>query len=157
MKSNLISSTLILVFCCSCIDKSTNTDNSNHYKVDTNITSIDTIPIPDTPVHTLTGKTITITVSYAAIACSCPQWFETKYQDVPFLEGVERYYLESTNTSLVNANRLWDGTTLPLTVKLTGQFSKEKELPITYHTKGSPEKARIFWYDKITVVSSSDL
>ncbi|WP_316793740.1 hypothetical protein [Pedobacter frigoris] len=62
---------------------------------------------------------------------------------------VERFYLEPTNKTLVNANDLWDGQTLPLTLKLVGRFSKDKELPKTYNTKTTPEKARIFWYDKI--------
>ena len=104
---------------------------------------------PDT-----SGK-IEITVSYAAIACGCPQWFETKFKNVKFLEGVERFYVEPVSKDVINANGLWDGKHLPFTLKITGQFSEEKALPITYHTKGEPEKARIFWYDKITVVSPS--
>jgi hypothetical protein len=98
------------------------------------------------------GKTITITVSYAAIACGCPQWFETKYKKVKFLEGVERFYLEPTKSNLKNASRLWDGGNLSLTLRVTGRFSQESALPITYHTKGRPEKARIFWYDKMLVL-----
>lgn len=101
------------------------------------------------------GKTITITVSYAAIECGCPQWFETKFKNVKFLKGVERFYLEPVNKDLKNSNDLYDGEHLPLTVKVTGRFSSNKEAPVTYHTKGTPEKARIFWYDKITVVSPS--
>ena len=103
----------------------------------------------------LLNKDTTITVSYAAIACGCPQWFETKFKSVKFLEGVERFYLEPVNKNLKNANDLWDGEHLPLTVKVTGRFSRDKEAPVTYHTKGTPEKARIFWYDKITIVSPS--
>jgi hypothetical protein len=101
------------------------------------------------------SKTITITVSYAAIMCGCPQWFEAKFENVKFLEGVERFYLEPISKDLINANGLWDGEHLPFTLKVTGRFSTEEALPITYHTKGEPEKARIFWYDKIVLVSPS--
>jgi len=101
------------------------------------------------------AKMITITVSYAAIECGCPQWFETKFKKERFLKDVERFYLEPTNKTLVNANDLWDGQTLPLTLKLVGRFSKNKELPKTYNTKTTTEKARIFWYDKIIIISSS--
>lgn len=100
-------------------------------------------------------KMITITVSYAAIECGCPQWFETKFKKERFLKDVERFYLEPTNKTLVNANGLWDGQTLPLTLKLVGRFSRGKELPKTYNAKTTPEKARIFWYDKIIIISSS--
>ena len=99
------------------------------------------------------GDTVTITVSYAAIECGCPQWFETKFENEKFLEGVERFYLEPVGKDLVNGNRLWDGKHLPLTLQITGRFSKEKLMPVTYYTKGEPEKARIFWYHKINVVS----
>jgi hypothetical protein len=100
------------------------------------------------------AKKISIIVSYSAIACGCPQWFETKEQK-NFLQGVERFYLEPTNKTLINANNLWDGQTLPLTLKLVGSFSETKEAPRIYNTKAPPEKARIFWYDDITIVSSS--
>ncbi|QEC43256.1 hypothetical protein [Pseudobacter ginsenosidimutans] len=109
--------------------------------------------VADTDIHSLSDSSITIVFSYAAIACRCPQWFETKHANVKFQEGVERFYLEPINNKLVNANSLWDGVHLPLTVKVTGKFSKEKETAKTYRTKGVPENARIFWYDSITVVS----
>jgi hypothetical protein len=115
----------------------------------------DILYTPEPQKNEFAGTTITITVSYAAIECGCPQWFETKFKNVQFLEHVERFYLEPVSKDLINANDLWDGEHLPLTVKITGRFSKEKTSPKTYHTKGIPENARIFWYDKITVVSAS--
>ena len=101
----------------------------------------------------LCNEKVTITVSYAAIACGCPQWFQTKFKDVEFLEGVERFYLEPANSGLLNANGLWDGVHLPLTLKLTGRFSKEKELPLTYYSKAVLDEAKIFWYEKLVVIS----
>jgi hypothetical protein len=153
MKIALIISLFNFVISCSSPDKSINTENSTKTKVISAMSDKDTLNVLGS--NELSDTTITITVSYAAIECGCPQWFETKFKDVKFLEGVERFYLEPVNKDLINANALWDGEHLPLTLKITGRFSKGKEIPITYHTKGEPEKARVFWYDKITVVSPS--
>ncbi len=119
------------------------------------VANYDSLNPQDTMRNKLSGKKITITVSYAAIACGCPQWFESKFKNVKFLKGVERFYLEPTDKSLTHANALWNGVDLPFEVEVTGTFSKEKELPITYSSKEMPEKARIFWYEKITVLSPS--
>ena len=139
-----------IIGCNGSLGKSSNVEESN---TTTFVETKDTIAVNSNSKKGLPDKTITITVSYAAIECGCPQWFETKFKDVKFLEGVERFYLEPINKGLVNANSLWDGEHLPLTLKIVGTFSKEKEVPITYRTKGDPEKARIFWYEKITVLS----
>lgn len=155
MKIALIISIFNLVIGCSSPANSINKEDSSKIKVIPVISGKDTLSVLDSAKKKLSDKTITITFSYAAIACGCPQWFETKFKDVKFLEGVERFYLEPADSNLLNANNLWDGEHLPLTLKVTGRFSKEKLLPRTYGIKGEPEKARIFWYDKITVVSPS--
>lgn len=149
MKIALIISVFNLVTgCSSSSDKSSNAKDSNG---DTFvISSRDTLSSVDSSKNELPNKEVTITVSYAAIECGCPQWFETRLKDV---EGVERFYLEPVSKDLINANALWDGEHLPLTIKITGKFSKDKEIPVSYHTKGVPEKAKIFWYNKITVIS----
>lgn len=130
-------------------DKSCHTGNNSQAISATSSKSA--LTISDTLKNELPGASITITVSYAALECGCPQWFETKLKDVKFLEGVERFYLEPISKDLINANDLWDGVHLPLTLKITGRFSNKKEMPLTYRTKGAPEKARIFWYDKIAM------
>ena len=103
----------------------------------------------------LSEKSSTLTVSYAAIECTCPQWFESKFKDIEYLEGVEKFYLEPQHSGILNANNLWDGRHLPLTVKVTGKFSIHKELPKRFSSKSVPEKARIFIYDSIVVIESS--
>ena len=103
--------------------------------------------------YEMQNKIITIKVSYAAIECDCPQWFEDKYSNIPFLEGVDFFYLEPNKKNLTNANDLWDGKHLPLTLEVKGRFTKEKGLPITYRTKGTPERAKIFFYDSIKIIS----
>lgn len=152
MKLSLIIAIIQLAVDCGSPVKSGNTTDSSKFKATAVISSKHASS--DSSKKEFFDKTITITVSYAAIECGCPQWFETKFKDVKFLEGVDRFYLEPVSKDLINVNDLWDGEHLPLIVKVTGRFSKGKEIPITYHTKGAPEKARIFWYDKITVVSS---
>jgi uncharacterized protein YcfL len=151
MKITFIALILYLLIGCSNHDKSSNAENIR--KAESVISNKDTLYVQNSSKNELPHGVITISVSYAAIECGCPQWFETKSKDVKFLAGVERFYLEPVSKELINANDLWDGEHLPLIVKVTGRFPKEKEIPITYHTKGAPEKARIFWYDKITVVS----
>jgi hypothetical protein len=151
MKRSLIITIIQLIVGCESPDKSNTSENvSKDVSV---VSGKDTVR--DFSHNELSGKAITITVSYAAIECGCAHWFETKFANVKFLKGVERFYLEPADISLLNANDLWDGEHLPLTVKVTGIFYKEKELPKNYNAKGESEKARIFWYDKITVVSSS--
>jgi len=153
MKLTLVILIVRLVIDCICPDKSDSIKTiSYNSKIAPVILGEGTLYMQGSSNNELSGKTITIIVSYAAIACGCPQWFETKFEKIKFLEGVERFYLEPVSKDLINANNLWDGEHLPLTVKITGRFSKEKASPITYHTKGMPENARIFWYDKITVI-----
>lgn len=155
MKITLIISIFNLVIGCSSPDNAINTEDSSKIKVISVMSGKDTLEILDSSKKELSDKTVTLNFSYAAIACGCPQWFETKFKDIKFFEGVERFYLEPTDTSLLNANNLWEGEHLPLTLKVTGRFSKEKILPPNLGIKDEPEKARIFWYDKITVVSPS--
>ncbi|WP_312765864.1 hypothetical protein [Epilithonimonas sp.] len=89
-------------------------------------------------------------LSYAAIGCTCAQWFDknTKGEN-------EYFYLEPLNKNLVNANKLWDGNNLPLTVKVTGNLISENDYP-EYFTKQylykGGEKEKIFRYNKIVVL-----
>jgi len=154
MKLILIISIIhLIVGCSNGPDKSRDIEHNSRSNGTKAMAGKDTSNVFDSSKNEISDKTTTITVSYAAIACNCAQWFETKYQGVKFLEGVERLYIEPASKELTNASDLWDGEHLPLILKITGRFSKEKGLPITYHIKGEPEKARIFWYDKIIVIS----
>ena len=156
MNLTLIISMVLLTVGCICPDTSSSIETiGSKSKITAVAPNKGILYTPEPKKNEFAGTTLTITVSYAAIECGCPQWFETKFKNVQFLEHVERFYLEPVRKDLINANNLWDGEHLPLTVKITGRFYKEKASPITYHTKGIPENARIFWYDKITVISAS--
>jgi hypothetical protein len=153
MRITIIIQLVVLMYCC--CDQGVSIKAKDRSKINgkSALYGKDTFVLSKPTNIELTDSIMTLTVSYAAIECGCPQWFETRYGKIPFLEGVEKFYLEPINEKLVNANDLWDGQNLPLTVKVVGRFSKVKGVPVTYHVKGEPEKARIFWYNKITHIS----
>jgi len=98
------------------------------------------------------SKTETITVSFNAIACTCAQWTETKYNNNQ--NNREYIFIERANDSFIDADSLWDGEHLPLTLKLTGQFISQSGYPKNYSpTKGSPDPAKVFQYNSIKIVS----
>jgi hypothetical protein len=90
---------------------------------------------------------ISLVVSYSAISCSCAQWrLETNDKK----KSGERIYLERSSEKLPDAGKLWDGTTLPVRFRVTGNFSSGRAVPENFlHTKGAPEPARIFRYTSI--------
>lgn len=101
----------------------------------------------------LTGKTITIDVSYSAILCECAQWIETRLINPDKTKDLN-IYLEPGNTKLINADTLWDGIHLPLQLRLTGQYYLAKGFPKNYKpAKGNPKPARVFRYTKISIIS----
>jgi hypothetical protein len=101
----------------------------------------------------LNGQTKSLDVSYAAIMCTCPQWFETKYANDT--SKIERFYLEPASDKVISTNTLYDGTNLPLRVSVTGQFYSKKGYPANYFpTKGDPEPAKVFRYDRIKIIQN---
>lgn len=100
-------------------------------------------------------RTEILDVLYAAIMCTCPQWFETKNaNDTP---NVEQFYLEPASHKIVSANKLYDGTNLPLRISVTGKFYLKKGYPANYFpTKGDPQPANVFRYDKIKIIQKGN-
>ncbi|MGZ3929343.1 MAG: hypothetical protein ACXVJG_20450 [Mucilaginibacter sp.] len=97
----------------------------------------------------LDDKTVTIVVNYGAVACSCAQWLVSKKSNTQ-----EYIYLEPLNKLLPNAEDIWDGKNLPLQLRLTGRFYKQKGYPQNYYQgKGTPEPAKVFRYEKIEILS----
>ncbi|WP_298147495.1 hypothetical protein [Flavobacterium sp.] len=87
-----------------------------------------------------------IIASYSAISCTCAQWK---------VEGeLENIYLERANEKIKDVNKLWDGSTLPFKVALTGTFKPEKGIPKDFPTKGEPKIAKIFVYTKVAVIKN---
>jgi hypothetical protein len=101
----------------------------------------------------LIEQTKTLDVSYAAIMCTCPQWFETKFASDT--SNVEQFYLEPANEKLVSANKLYDGTNFPLRISVAGQFYSKQGYPANYFpTTGDSKPARVFRYDKLKVLEN---
>lgn len=62
-------------------------------------------------------------------------------------------YLEPAETTLADADTLWDGLTLPFRLSLTGKFYKGIGYPPGYKpAKGDPKPARVFQYNKLSII-----
>ena len=89
MKIALIILLFNLVIGCNSPDNLINLKDGDNAKAKSHKDTFQTL---DSVKKELSDTIFTIRVSYAAIECGCPQWFETKFTDVKFLEGIERFY-----------------------------------------------------------------
>src|SRR5215203_3513224 len=146
-----IISTILLLTVLSCASTKDKTKEKETATVPNNIGNTD-IPDFDIDKSNLTGKNVRLDVGYAAIECTCPQWFETKQMnDTTY--GRRYFYLEQGEEGIANADRLFDGNNLPVHIVVTGQFYSKEGYPKNYHpTKGHPKPARVFRYKKIEIV-----
>lgn len=89
-------------------------------------------------------------LNYNAIGCTCAQWgYKNKRGEN------EYFYLEPINKNLIEANKLWNGTNLPLIVKVTGNLIRENDYPEHFtgqHLNKGAEKGKVFRYIKIEVL-----
>ena len=60
----------------------------------------------------LAGKAVSQKLSYAGISCPCADWYETKYADKE--SDLEYFYLEPRDTSLIQADTLFNGKYFPV-------------------------------------------
>ena len=98
----------------------------------------------------LSGQIRTLDVSFAAISCSCAQWFETKFEKK---ESRDYIFLEASNNKLKDAETLFDGNNLPVRILVTGQFYTKKGFPTNYRpAKGSPSAERVFRYTQLKII-----
>lgn len=94
-----------------------------------------------------------LNLSYNAIACTCAQWSDTK----PIADTSQReyIYLEPANDRLINADKLYNGSNLPLQIEVTGQIVSYSGYPDGYNpTKGDPKAEIVFRYTKIKVLKN---
>jgi hypothetical protein len=101
------------------------------------------------------GSEKTLKLSYNAIACSCAQWSESKFNKKS--EDRIYYYLERENSKLIDAEKLWNGNNIPLEIEVTGEIVTENGLPSYYKYdsksgKGKLEPGIVFRYKKIKVL-----
>lgn len=104
------------------------------------------------PTDTLSGETETLILTFNAIASSCAQWSESKY-DRRGTEKRIRYWLEPANADLPDADGLFDGEHLPLQIKVTGKLISEHGFPKKRLEKAGEEEAgKVFRYTRIEVI-----
>jgi hypothetical protein len=97
----------------------------------------------------------TIVVTYGAIGCDCAQWAINTKAPVKYREYI---YLERGKVSLPLADGLWDGTNIPLQLRLQGHFKPGKGLPEgLYWPRGNPNPARVFRYTSLTILKNGHL
>lgn len=93
---------------------------------------------------------VTKILSYSTISCTCAQWFDKNKKGEN-----EYFYLEPVNKNLIKANKLWNGTNLPLIVKVTGNLISENDYPEYFkgqHLNKGAEKGKVFRYNNIEVL-----
>lgn len=111
------------------------------------------IEVIDKPNFKPESKIETLTLTYNAIACTCAQWSESKFDNNPG-ERI-RYWLEPSNEKLINADTLFNGENLPVQIKVTGQIVSENGFPKRNLSKvGQDEAGKVFRYTKIEVLKS---
>lgn len=96
--------------------------------------------------YTQSKKNEDLIVSYSAISCSCAQWKIEKANPKKYI------YLEKANDSILDANEIWDGKTLPLKIRVVGKFKTEIGLPNGMSKKGNPKPGLVFVYEKIKIM-----
>lgn len=111
------------------------------------------IEVVDKPSFKPVSKIQTLTLSYNAIACTCAQWSESKFDNNP--DKRIYYWLEPVNENLITADMLFDGENLPLQIKVTGQIISETGFPKRKLSKvGKGEAGKVFRYTKIEVLQN---
>ncbi|MHC0444852.1 hypothetical protein ACWA1F_05550 [Flavobacterium sp. 3-218] len=90
-----------------------------------------------------TKKEEVLILSYSAIDCPCAQW------KIENQKNTKNIYLERANNKILDADKIWDGKTLPLKLRLKGYFKKDLGIPRNFSTKGNPKPGKVFLYTKI--------
>jgi hypothetical protein len=106
----------------------------------------------DNPDFKPKSKVQTLTLTYDAIACTCAQWSESKFDNSS--DKKVRYWLESSNQNLPSADTLYNGNNLPVHIKVTGQVVSESGFPKRKNLSkvGQDEAGKVFRYTKIEVL-----
>ncbi len=98
-------------------------------------------------------KVETLFLNYNAIACTCAQWSDSKIDKRD--AGKKAYYwLEPADKNLMDADQLFDGTHLPVKIRVTGQVMTEKGFPKNKNLGkvNENEAGKVFRYTKIEVL-----
>jgi hypothetical protein len=111
------------------------------------------IEVIDNPNFKPESKIQTLTLIYNAIACTCAQWSETRFNGNT--DKKIYYWLEPANKKLTEADTLYNGENLPVIIKVTGQIVTESGFPKRELAKvGQDEEGNVFRYTKIEIVQN---
>lgn len=95
----------------------------------------------------------TLILNYNAISCTCAQWSESKHNNRP--DKREYFYLERSNSNLINADTLFDGKNFPVQIQVKGKVIAESGYPKDYNlAKGKGDPAKVFRYTEIKVLQN---
>ncbi|MBN8686601.1 MAG: hypothetical protein J0M10_06275 [Chitinophagales bacterium] len=101
------------------------------------------------------SKVETLTLTYNAISCTCAKWSDS--QNRKYETDRHYYWLEPANEKLIKADTLFNGTDLPVIIRVTGQVVSENGFPKTNLSKVSPEEAgTVFRYTNIDVLRNGE-
>ncbi len=97
---------------------------------------------------------ITMILNYNAISCTCAQWSEIKYSNDN--DHKIYYWLEPENEKLIQADTLFNGTDLPVQIKVTGQIVSENGFPTQKNLVKvrQQEAGKVFRYSKIEIIDN---
>lgn len=113
------------------------------------------LAVVDKPGFRPGSKVETLTLTYNAISCTCAKWSES--QNRKYETDRHYYWLEPANEKLIKADTLFNGTDLPVIIRVTGHVVSEKGFPKTNLSKVSPEEAgTVFRYTKIDVLRNGE-
>jgi hypothetical protein len=100
------------------------------------------------------SKIETLTLSYNAIACTCAQWSESKFDNDP--EKRIHYWLEPFDENLIKADTLFNGENIPLQIQVSGQVVSGNGFPRGQDLSkvGKNETGKVFRYTKISVIKN---
>lgn len=111
------------------------------------------LEIIDNPNFKPDSKVETLTLIYNAISCTCAQWSETRKNEN--VDTKQNYWLEPANEKLINADTLFNGESLPVIIKVTGQVITDNGFPKRKLAKvGQDEARKVFRYTKIEVIQN---
>jgi len=92
----------------------------------------------------------TLTLSYQAIACPCPQWAEDHVHDEELKD--HSYYLEPASDKLIKADTLFDDLNLPVKILVTGQVVTESGYPWGFNYEKGGKGGKVFRYTKLKIL-----
>jgi hypothetical protein len=111
------------------------------------------LEVIDNPNFKPDSKVETLSLSYNAMSCTCAQWADIQKKEEGYINN--NYWLEPATANLPLAETFFNGNSLPLIIKVQGQFVTESGFPKRELKKVTQDAAgKVFRYTKIEVVQN---